>query len=89
MKWPQMRPGGFFPTDQNLAGILGRTDLHSDNFIFLVVFGFQIPGFLDFQIPGFPDSRPSAVAVAGCGWPQLGGAPRDQIWEIQGSKPRP
>ena len=28
--WPQMGPGGFFPTDPDLADILGRTDLDSD-----------------------------------------------------------
>ena len=47
-----------FPTNQDLADILGRTDFHSDYFD---VWDFsRLPDFLDFQIPGFPDSRPSA-----------------------------
>ena len=56
MKMPQMRPW-FFPTNQGLAKILGKTDLHSENFYFWI---FLDSGFPDFQIPGFQDSRLSA-----------------------------
>ena len=42
----------FFPTNPDLADILGRTDLNFENLYFLE---FLDPEFLDFQIPGFPD----------------------------------
>ena len=32
----------FVPTNQDLADMLGRTDFHSDNYIFLNLFRFQI-----------------------------------------------
>ena len=44
----------FFPTNPDLADILGRTDLNFENLYF---WEFLDPEFLDFQIPGFPDSR--------------------------------
>ena len=34
-RWPQMGPGGFFPTNPDLADILGRTDFDFENFQFL------------------------------------------------------
>ena len=34
LKWPQMGPAGFFPTNPDLAYILGRTDSDFENFIF-------------------------------------------------------
>ena len=43
----------FFPTNPDLADILGRMDLNFEDFYF---FDFLDPIFLDFQIPGFPDS---------------------------------
>ena len=48
-----MGPGGFvsFPTNPDLADILGRTDLEFENFHF---FHFVDPKFLDFQVPRFP-----------------------------------
>ena len=57
-----MGPGGFFPTNPDLADILGDTDFNFDMFYFLLFSGFQIsrlPGskILDFQISGFPDSQ--------------------------------
>ena len=33
--WPQMRPGGFFPTNPDLVEILGRMDLDFETFYFL------------------------------------------------------
>ena len=44
LRWHQMRPGGFFPTNPDLADIFGRTDLDFENFHFLFV-GFQISRF--------------------------------------------
>ena len=38
-----MGPGGFFPTNPDLANILGRTDFDFENFIF----------FFDFWVPNF------------------------------------
>ena len=49
-----MGPGGFFPTNPDLADILGRTDLDFDNFIFWDFFGSQIFGPLDFRAPRGP-----------------------------------
>ena len=40
-----------FPTNPDLADILGRTDLDFENFHF---FHFVDPKFLDFQVPKFP-----------------------------------
>ena len=54
-KMPQMAPNRakslFFPTNPDLANILGRTDL---NFEILTFFHFLDPKFLDFQVPRFP-----------------------------------
>ena len=49
-----MAPNGarrIFPTNPDLAGILGRTDLNFEIFYF---FDFLDPKFLDFQVPRFP-----------------------------------
>ena len=44
-RWPQMGPGGFFPTNPDLADILGRTDFDFENFYFLDFLGSQLgPG---------------------------------------------
>ena len=51
-KWGQE---DFFPTNPDLADILGRTDLDFENFYF---FDFLDPKFLDFQVPRFPKSGP-------------------------------
>ena len=59
-----MGPGGFFPTDPDLADILGDTDFDFDNFLLI----FLDPIFLDFQIPGFPDSRLSSIFGIWQGW---------------------
>ena len=43
LKWPQMGPGGSFPTNPDLADILGDVDFDSETFYFFLV------GFPDFQ----------------------------------------
>ena len=48
LRWPQIGPGGLFPTNPDLADILGRTDLNFETFYF---FHFLDPTFLDFQVP--------------------------------------
>ena len=57
MKWPQMMPEVVFPTNPDLARILGRTDFDFEIFCF---FDFvSIPNFLTskLQNSGFPNSR--------------------------------
>ena len=82
MAWDDPKRGqeDFFPTNPDLANILGKTDLDFENFMFLIVLtpnfwasrslDLQIPGFPgpDLQIPRFPGSqipRFSDAAVAG------------------------
>ena len=52
-KWGQE---DFFPTNPDLADILGRTDLDFENFY--LFFQFLDPKFLDFQVPDFQDLAP-------------------------------
>ena len=59
-----MGPGGFFPTNPDLADILGDTDFDFENSIFgycwipnFQISRFQNSGLPDFQISGFPDSQ--------------------------------
>ena len=54
LRWPQIGPGGFFPTNPDLADILGRTDLDFEN-VYLIYF--LDPKFLDFQVPRSPNSQ--------------------------------
>ena len=61
LKWSQMGPGGFFPTNSDLADILGRTYLNFDIFFF---FDFLDPKFLDFQVPRVPDFQKSGLGQA-------------------------
>ena len=49
--WPQIGPGGVFPTNPDLADILGRRDLNFENLYF---FDFLDTTFLDFQVPRSP-----------------------------------
>ena len=56
LRWPQIGPGGFFPTNPDLADMLGRTDLNFEIFYF---FDFLDPTFLDFQVPRSPNSQMS------------------------------
>ena len=49
LRWPQKwSQDDFFPTNPDLADILGRTDLNFDNFCIL---DFLDPKLLDFQVP--------------------------------------
>ena len=71
LKWPQTGPGGFFPTNPDLANILGRTDLDFENLHFLDfltpnfwISGPQIYTFLDFQVPRSPNSQISNAQVS-------------------------
>ena len=50
-----MGPGGFFPTNPDVAGILGDMDSDFENFGFL---DFLDPKFLDFQVPDFQNLAP-------------------------------
>ena len=50
MKWGQE---DFYPTNSDLADILGDTDFDFENFYF---FDFLEPKFLDFQVPRSPNS---------------------------------
>ena len=47
-----MGPGGFFPTNTDLADILGRTDFDFENLYFSK---FLDSKFLDFQVPRSPN----------------------------------
>ena len=61
-----MGPGGFFPTNPDLADMLGRTDLDFENLYF---FDLLDPKFLDFQVPILPKSGPGqAWAGPGRAW---------------------
>ena len=90
----------FFPTNPDLANILGRTDLDFEIFIFWILWipYFQNSRLLDFQISRFLDLGTRFLAMAGCGSgghqsPDLGGfwtaLPDHRIQEIQGARPRP
>ena len=62
-KWDQE---DVFPTNPDLADILGRTDLDFENFHSL---DFLDKKFLDFQVPRFPKSGPGqAWAGPGQAW---------------------
>ena len=54
MAWdgPKWGREDFFPTNPDLANILGRMDFNFENFFFI----FLDPKFLDFQVPRFPKS---------------------------------
>ena len=49
---PESGREDFFPTNPDLADILGRTDLNFEN---LYLFDFLDPEFLDFQVPRSPN----------------------------------
>ena len=49
-----MGPGGFVPTNPDLADILGRADLDFEIFYF---FDFLDPKFLDLQVPRLSNSQ--------------------------------
>ena len=53
-----MGPRGFFPTNPDLADILGRMDLDFEIFYVLDFFSkFSNPTFLEFQVPKSPNSQ--------------------------------
>ena len=60
LRWPQIGPGGFFPTNPDLADILGRMDFDFEICFFIFwTLNFWISrseksGFPDFQKSGFP-----------------------------------
>ena len=69
-----MGPGGFFPTNPDLADILGRTDLDFENFNFLFFWG---PKFLAWAQLGPTHLGPAWAHPLGPGvgpptWAQLG-----------------
>ena len=67
-----MGPGGFFPTNPDLAGILGRTDLDFDNFSFFILLD---PEFPNFQVLRFPGPQKSGLGPGlgrGPGGPSAG-----------------
>ena len=65
LRKPQMGPGGFFPTNPDLANILGRMDFNFEKFY---VFHFLDPKFLDFQVPRFPKSGLGRAWALGRAW---------------------
>merc|ERR1711995_271713 len=63
-RWPQMGPGVFFPTNPDLADILGDMDFDFENCCFWIPL---YPKFQDFQVADFQKSG------LGPGWaPRLG-----------------
>ena len=62
LKWHEMGPGCFFPTNPDIADILGDTDFDFENFDFWDfldprLLDFQVPRFPNFQVPRFPNSQ--------------------------------
>ena len=84
-RWPQMGPGGFFPTNPDLADILGRTDFDFENF------HFWDPKFPDFQVPDFqisrdlawahPRAHPRGPPEPGPARPKAQARPRPDFWK--------
>ena len=81
-----MGPGGFFPTNPDLADILGRTDFDFENFYFLDFFGSQLGPSLGLGLgtglgPGLgPDAAGAAAGRTLRSQPDPSpNAPRDQI----------
>ena len=64
-----MGPGGFFPTNPDLADILGRTDLDFENFYFWDFLG---PKFLAWAHLGPAWAHPLGPGVGPPTWAQLG-----------------
>ena len=75
-RWAQMGPGGFFPTNPDLADILGRTDFDFEIFLLFELLGSQISGF-----PGPQISRNLALAELNRGlvanWPEEPSGPKN------------
>ena len=64
-RWAQMGSGGFFPTNPDLADILGRTDFDFENFYFLDFLGPHIG-------PGLGPAWAQLGPSLGPAWAQLG-----------------
>ena len=67
MAWdgPKWGQEDFFPTNPDLADILGRTDLEFEHFH---LFHFVDPKFLDFQVPRFPKFGLGRAGLGPWGW---------------------
>ena len=74
LKLHEIGPGGFFPTNPDLAHILGDTDFDFENFVFGILLDSK---FLDFQVPDFQISINLAWARLG---PGLGLGPGGPSW---------
>ena len=59
----------YFPTNPNLANVLGRTDFILRTFIFWILLD---PKFPDFQVPRFPDFQTGPGPGFGQAWAGLG-----------------
>ena len=66
-RWAQMGPGGFFPTNPDLADILGRTDFDFENFYFLDFLGPHLGPDLG---PAWAQLGPSLGPGLGPAWAQ-------------------
>ena len=58
---PEWGQEDLFPTNPDLADILGRTDLNFENFYVFDFFDFK---FLDFQVSRFPNSQISRSQIS-------------------------
>ena len=67
----------FFPTNPDLADILGRADL---DFEIIIFFDFLDPKFLDFQVPRLSNSQIEAWARPGLDGAPLRGTFAPQSW---------
>ena len=77
-RWPPMGPGGFFPTNPDLADIVGRTDFDFENFYLLDFFGSQLGPGLGPACPLHIILSCSAglITITGLGWSSI---TKDQI----------
>ena len=69
-RWPQLGPGRFFPTNPDLADILGNTDFDFENFHFLI---FWIPNFWISRSPDFQNLARARLGPGQAGLEPSGG----------------
>ena len=69
---PQMGPGGFFPTNPDLADILGDADFDFENFHFLDFLGSQLGPVGPSLGPAWAQLGPSLGPGLGPAWARLG-----------------